>query len=291
MSLTLAEVVRRCPEAKVVLTGDVADELFAGYPSMRRGVRSRGAFVDRIREKLADLPLNDAARYTLASLHGCRTVLGYTRNAEAPHARIPWSASVGYCPFHSTPADHPIEVRTPFSSHHILEVLHEASADVLVGSIRGVFVSKFLLRVLGLYLGVPLAITIRAKVPFNHGGSGLSNDSRDCLETQAAKHWSPLREEQLCRMIIEEKSRLLQLGLAEEAVGTDQILENRFEQIVAYFAAKHAGLDRLISGGTFREKMPDTVYATDLKDDLYVPAQMMTFDVEQSELCHPSHQG
>ena len=82
MSMVLSELVRRCSEAKVVLTGDVADELFAGYHSMRIGVTEAFQLRNRVRDKLADLKLNDSARYTLASLYGCASMLEEQSPAE-----------------------------------------------------------------------------------------------------------------------------------------------------------------------------------------------------------------
>jgi asparagine synthetase B (glutamine-hydrolysing) len=278
MSLVLAATVRACPDAKVVLTGDVADEIFAGYPTMRRGVQSGSELANRVRQKMDDLPLNDAARYTLASLHGCRSVLSqYESGASAD------------CGSSKSSQDHPLEIRTPFSSHHVLHALQAANPNCLVGSFGGAVMSKLPLRILALRLGAPLEIAARIKVPFNHGGSGLSNDARDPLEIEAAREWNRLTDEELCELIHEERSNLAQLTLAPKDIEPSELLKSSFEQIVVFAAAKHAGLDRLIRGEGFRSKMPDSVYPTISPEALYAPSRMLQYDINHDNVQISSH--
>jgi hypothetical protein len=220
-----------------------------------------------------DLPLNDAARYTLASLHGCRSVL----------TRDEIQTGTGCVPS-GTPQDHPVEVRTPFSSHHVLHALRAANPDCLVGLFGDGIMSKFPLRILARRLCVPLEIAGRIKVPFNHGGSGLSNDTRDPLEKDAATAWNQLTDEQLCELIDEERPTLAQLALVSGDTNSSDLLDSSFEQIVAFTAAKRAGLDRLVLGDVFRSKMPDSVYPTVSANPLYVPSRMFQYDLEGDKI-------
>jgi asparagine synthetase B (glutamine-hydrolysing) len=300
MSVVLAEIVRAKPDVRVVLTGDCADEIFAGYHSMRIDVKSAQELADRVRMKVEDLPLNDASRFTLASLIGMSAVL---RELVV----IPALVNRGLTSFYRKElcqeeiqqsikdagvmtADiaealrrlHPVEIRTPFSSHEVLLDLQGAHPDFLVGEFDGHVVPKFLLRVAAYRLGVPAEIAVRPKVPFNEGGGGVRNDQTDPIEVEAARAWQQFGEAE-ARAIVsgEHLSVLRRLNLMSsfaDNVNDMEVAMQGFEQVALYWAARNAGLDRLLNGGTtFRAWMPDCVYSTEETPGAYTPRNLLSF--------------
>ncbi|HTW79073.1 MAG TPA: asparagine synthase-related protein [Terracidiphilus sp.] len=301
MSLVLSDLARMCPDAKVVITGDVADELFAGYHSMRVGVQNGHQLRDRVREKLADLTLNDSARYTLASLYGCSAAI--SESSPISYSKVRGHA----CGSLLTPVDgrpnnrippgfapdikflietaHPIEVRTPFSSHLVLRALRDAHPDSLVGSFGDKVTSKFLLRLVAHRCGVPTEIASRKKIPFNEGGSGIRNEDRDGLEEAIARSWRRYEEKDLIQLIQDDREILVQLNLMQEdEIDACETLSTHYEQIAVYAAAKLCGLSRLVRGGVFRSQMPDSVYASEEYATAYQPLEMLRYDPHADRL-------
>ncbi len=315
MSLVLAEIVKADPDVRVVLTGDVADEVFAGYHSMRIDVKSAGELADRVKMKLQDLPLNDAARFTLASLYGtCALIrdlelaplltsagVGLTHFAGMSQENLLQSLDGIDGPLRDEISDvlrrlHPVEIRTPFSSHDVLKGLQSAHPDSLVGSFDGRVMPKFLLRVAAHRLGVPGKIASRGKIPFNEGGSGVRNDERDDVERRAAASWGGFGEHEAERLLSSEQlAVLLRLNLLPFAVDGDSVsfvAHGHYEQLAVYQAARRVGLDRLINdGSTFRPWMPDCVYSTDEVPGAYVPRRLLAYDSSSGSLMEAGYDG
>jgi asparagine synthetase B (glutamine-hydrolysing) len=242
MSQVLGYVVGCFPEIKCILSGDGADEIFAGYNSMRENVTSGGQLVENIRHKLADFPLNDAARVSLSSYFGTAAVLKYRAKTV-------------------TTIVHPMEVRMPFTSHLVLALLTNASADFLVGELNGERVSKFVLRVAGQISRLPNDIVIRKKVAFNEGGGSTANSDADPLESSIAKNLqkTDFDEDELI-------SAMTQLGVSNS--------DNPQQQMAVGFALKN-GLSRLLLGNSFRPIMPDTIYASGETGNEYIPQDVI----------------
>ena len=129
MSTVLALINQWYPDIKSIITGDGADELFAGYDSMWQHAHTATTLRTRIIRKLSDFPLNDAARVALSAYHGAVLVGRNILDNEMAH---------------------PIEIRMPYTSHLVLRVLREASPHYLVGKFNGQLVSKYLLRTVAL---------------------------------------------------------------------------------------------------------------------------------------------
>ena len=303
MSLTLSEIVRKNPAVRVVLTGDVADEIFAGYHSMRLDVKSARELADRLRMKLDDLPLNDAARFTLASLFGvcaiirefvvipCMNKAGLGRYYDDALSQEQIRESLTSAGALTAELDaaldqlHPIEIRTPFSSHVVLAGLQTAHPDFLVGEFDGRMVPKFLLRVAAHQLGVPSKIAARPKVPFNEGGSGIRNDQRDDLETQSAERWREFGTEAAQALVSGQHLTVLRrlnlLPTLDDKDKQERTVRDHFAQLALYQAARCGGLDRLVEGGsTFRPWMPDSVYSTNEVSGAYAPQRPFSYNSE-----------
>jgi len=133
MSALLAYIVKTHPKIKVVLTGDAADEIFAGYDSMSFKARNANEIRNNIVQKLIDLPLNDAARVSLACYNGTSELL---ENFDGNNV-------------------HPIEVRSPFTSHLLLQSLVDAHPEYAINTLDGNVVTKYLLRYVAIRSGVP----------------------------------------------------------------------------------------------------------------------------------------
>lgn len=253
MSTVLALVVKKSAHVKIVLTGDAADEVFAGYPSMRRGVKNGVALQQRIVDTLNDFPLNDAARVTLSSYYGAFFVgKEILKNKKA----------------------HPVEVRTPFTSHQVLRSVFSAHPDYLVGVYKSVEMSKFLLRLVGISYGVPKQITIRHKIPFNEGAVGLSNRDTDSIERDEAARSLPLTK--AAPFLKHEKRVLSRLGMiAEGRQKAATELKNAPHLALAYYAYK-AGLRELAKGDVFRKTKMDSIYTIGPKAVEYVPYKFIT---------------
>jgi asparagine synthetase B (glutamine-hydrolysing) len=296
MSCVLAWIVRQFPKIKTVLTGDAADELFAGYNSMRQGVQSAAELRTRVVEKLDDLPLNDAARVTLSSCHGVTAIL--KRNVLEPAIRSrgmqnsqttlaenleSWTCDEIWHRLREEKLDdpvlrdlvlsiHPIEVRMPFTSHHVLRTLQSAHADYAVGQINGTILPKFLLRVVALEAGVPLNIACRPKVPFHEGGAGVRNAESDSAEIRAAR--AVMSEDDMLAGLNGTVADLLRLGITSNADVVDHsYVAKNFDKLAVVAAARSGGLKRMMKGNVFREFMRDSVYSTDTTGTEYVPTK------------------
>jgi len=299
----LAWVVRREPEIKVVASGDTADEMFAGYPSMWQGVYHGDQLRLRILEKLEDLPLNDAARVALASCHGVCALgkINFMKALEGDQPDLPFNdlreslhqMTAGELTRaleerHIDPTDfyddlaaiRPVELRLPFSAHTVLETLAQAHPDFNAGKIGGRVLPKFLLRVVALRQGVPAPMALRRKIPFNQGSGGAANHQDSPLEVQVAKHWA---SDHQCQQLAQSDSsimeRLCLLGDGLEPVPQD----SKWTRSALYMAAKNTGLARLLRGNLFREAMPDSMYVTQEPSQVYQPRQLLFLESENVE--------
>ena len=271
MSCVLAQVLLDNPMTDVVMTGDFADEIFAGYNSMHYGLGDPVVLTDRIKDKLSDLPLNDAARVILASMSGCRRIISefvvksFLRDHGAGHLtdgldrmsreelrEMLDDMGVSKSEYEPVLAYYtPIEVRSPFSSHHVLDHLCNLNHDALVGEIDGRFYSKLLLRLSAMQAGLPKDIFLRKKIPFNEGGTGIKNDTRFDVELDEAQQ--AYSHVQIDEYISDYHADINRLGLDED---------RSFERLCFLMAANQSGLSRLLNGNAFRESMPDSNYST-----------------------------
>lgn len=299
MSCVLARIVERNPDIMTVLTGDAADELFAGYNSMRQGALSPGDLRHRIQDKLQDLPLNDAARVMLASCHGVVAILKKTLLEPALHGirhrhtevanlakaldTMTSAQLIGRLSdfgigdpelIHLASRVHPIEVRMPFTCHHILRALQNAHADYAVGKINGTTLPKFLLRVVALESGVPFGIASRPKVPFHEGGSGTRNADCDSAEMQAALDL--MSEEELLAGLNDSVADLRRLGITHDEDSLDHTYAaNNVDKLGLFAAACYGGIKRMVKGNIFRSVMRDSIYSTDVTGTEYVPSELI----------------
>jgi len=243
MSVVLAQIAMTAPEIKIVITGDFADEIFAGYNSMHSGCLEE--LKSRVQEKLDDLHLNDAARVTLASLRGCKYIIknwidGQLKTSFNPKQNI---------------SQHPVEVRTPFASPIVASILKEFPGSDLVGVELKKVQSKYILRRVAEKAGLPPAIAWRKKIPFNEGGTGIRNAEPYRLEEILAATY--LKEN---RELIEstDVSFLSKLGIRDQhMIGK----KNDYEYAL-YMSSMQTGLKQLLQGNTFREIMPDSNYSS-----------------------------
>lgn len=260
MSSVLAYIVKNNPKTKVVLTGDSADEIFAGYDSMRIA-QSKNHFRKNVQFKLNDLPLNDLSRVTLASYFGCKAILEHINKKE------------------KIEKIQPIEVRHPLTSHLVLEKLTDKCVHSLINKYNNNIYSKYLLRKIALELGLPERIAFRKKIPFNQGGTGQKNSENYDLEIEAAKKY--ISEEELINFSNENINHLIRLNIIfNNEIDSNKIKShifdlnddsNKFSQLALFHAAYNNGLKNMLEGNVFRENMPDTNYSTDLFNKLYEP--------------------
>lgn len=250
MSTLLALVIKNDKKIKVVLTGDGADEIFAGYNSMRKGVKNSGGLQKRVVETLRDFPLNDAARVALSAFYGSNFV----------------SKNILKLKEH-----HPVEVRAPFTSHLVLRALATAHPDYLVSKLGNDIVSKYILRKAALLAKVPYAIAFRKKIPFNEGAVGLSNISPDETEILAAVKASKgiivndfLHRERkiLTKLKLLDAKQNLKVGKVDA-------------HFIAFIYAYKAGLKQLSMGAVFRNNVEESIYMPRKTDITYLPTKII----------------
>lgn len=280
MSCVLASIVDRYPLVKTVLTGDFADEIFGGYNSMHDGVNDTSELVSRITRKLNDLPLNDASRVVLASLFGCRSVIyeykvkSYIqgRSMFAMDMEAEQKSRQGLAEFWQKHTEndeilevldkfHPLEVRTPFSSHQVLNHVTKMHHSLLVGSINGRQYSKFFLRLCGLSLGIDEKICLRKKVPFSEGGTGVRNGESFSIEMKQAKKQFHKRE--MVELLKPHLSDLRTLGILKEKDSEKELNKKSFDVLAFAISASRAGLQRLMNGNVFGSEVPESNYSTE----------------------------
>jgi asparagine synthetase B (glutamine-hydrolysing) len=255
MSQVLAYIATKFPAMKCIISGDGADEVFAGYNSMRENVDSSEQLVENIRNKLADFPLNDAARVSLSSYFG--TVAALQRSTVSTSTTI-----------------HPMEVRMPFTSHLVIDLLKDASPDFIVGNLNGDIVSKLLLRVAGQLSGLPDFICSRKKLAFNEGGGAAANSDDDPLEREISK----LKVHSISKLVDDRK---LQNAIKQLSIVKDDYCSDYSQQEVAVYFALNNGLSRLLLGNSFRSTMPDTIYSSSETGNEYFPTNMINVGVEE----------
>jgi len=282
MSCVLAQIAYNHPQIKCVLTGDFADEIFAGYFSMHDNVSNTNELALKVRDKLMDLPLNDASRVTLASLHGTVSILKEVYLKEALNSlhlyklgdilsnvdELTSDEIMAYLKKEDLLTDElrsilpkikPIEVRTPFSSHYILDFIEKLNSDFLIGKIDNRIFTKFLLRAAALELNMPKKIALRKKIPFNEGATGIKNGERDPFEYRNALSYSSIRKNVKNELYIDVKY-LCQLGLIQKDSDFEEFVNMEFEKFCFFHSGKNAGLVRLLNNEAFRGKMPDSNY-------------------------------
>jgi|GEM_PF-1592463 len=284
MSCLLAQIAWNFPEIKCLLTGDFADEIFAGYNSMHPS----NGIIDLLKEnvigKLNDLPLNDASRITLSSLHGSAYLLKeiYLRPYISEYHSIKSHELINTL-FEKTSEElrqlaleedilterlngilfriKPIEIRTPFSSHLLLDFIGKLNPKLLIGSFDGKIYNKYFLRYCGIRCGLPAKNALRKKIPLNEGATGIRNGQRDPREFHNAGGFIPK-----CKLISNLQSDLhvlKQFGILSYFENLRKGNQDGLEHLSFFIAGKYAGLQRLLNNDVFRDQMPDSNYSTE----------------------------
>jgi asparagine synthetase B (glutamine-hydrolysing) len=168
MSSLLASIKKSHPDIVSLLTGDGSDELLAGYSEMLLAKESGQQVREEIIKRVNFFPLTDGGRVSLAAFYGA-TAANWVVNPDADLA--------------------PVEIRSPFTSHLVMQALGLANPDFLFGKINGVECNKFPLRVMGMSVGVTTDIVVRKKMEFNEGGTGNKNGQPSEVEQAAALNW------------------------------------------------------------------------------------------------------
>jgi asparagine synthetase B (glutamine-hydrolysing) len=230
MSCVLAEIAIKHPNINVILTGDFADEIFAGYNSMHTG--NLDELRNIIQVKLDDLQLNDASRVTLSSLHGCKLLCERFGNFAKTNSK-----------------SHPIEIRTPYASPCVAKALSNIDCQNLIGEYENQVHSKYILRLVAEHSGVPKQIAWRKKIPFNEGGTGTKNMEEDHLEEEIAKAYI-------------EKYFDLFKSINTKSLQEKNISTTTFFEKALLYSAMLSGIERLLIGNSFRKVMLDSNYST-----------------------------
>jgi asparagine synthetase B (glutamine-hydrolysing) len=284
MSCMLAQIAWEFPQIKCLLTGDFADEIFAGYNSMHPTNGSIEQLVMNIIGKLNDLPLNDASRITLSSLHGSSYLLKeiHLRTYIAENQNIKSHELINAL-FEKTSEElqqiaeeegfiterlntilsriKPIEIRTPFSSHLLLDFIDKLNPNLLIGKIDGKIYNKYILRFCGIRCGLPAKNALRKKIPLNEGATGIRNGQRDPLEFHNAGGF--ISKSKLISNLQSELNVLKQFGILSYFENLRSGNQDGLEHLSFFFAGKNAGLQRLLNNDVFRDQMPDSNYSTD----------------------------
>ncbi len=300
MSCVLAHIAFSHPKIKCVFTGDFADEIFAGYYSMHNNISDTKELVSRVSDKLNDLPINDASRVTLSSLHGVVSILKeiVLKNELSKLQSYKIRKLLAHIDEYSVDEIYevleknqllsdniieilskikPVEVRTPFSSHYFLNFLSGVNHQYLVGKIDNKNLPKFLLRCAAIEISIPKEIALRKKIPFNEGGTGLRNGEPDLFEEKIALDCFPDKND-LKKKLIKDLQYLVQLGIIQDEQEFNNIFEEKYEVFCFYYCAKKTGLKRLLNNNIFREKMPDSNYPS--KGQLYYNNNLQNYCIK-----------
>ena len=179
----------------------------------------------------------------MASLHGC--------------------ASANFLIANDSVSCRPVEIRLPYTSKMVLEALINASSDHLTALVDGHWMPKFLLRLVAIKAGVPFSVAIRRKVPFNEGGTGVENAGSDPYELELASNYlKPLGMENLLMQNEESLNRLGISSPGDSPPEHNHLLASGMDHLGFFAAGLATGLDRLLLGNAFREKMPDALYSS-----------------------------
>lgn len=247
MSSLLFQIKKAHPDIISLLTGDAADELMAGYAEMLRAKESASAVCEEIIVRVANFPMTDGARVSLASFFGA-SAAKWLENPVADSA--------------------PVEIRMPFTSHHFMEALSLANLDFLFGQIDGVRCNKFPLRLLGASLGIPREIIIREKMQFNEGGTGDKNGEPLELEKAAALNWMKSRGLDWQSPEIFEVGKLYNFSKQQPTDSSD-LVPGYTDQLALVLAARASGANRLFLGKIFQAQPT----APPIECDSYFPQE------------------
>lgn len=271
---------------KVLLSGDFADEIFAGYDSMFSNISSYEELKNNIHKKVKELPLNDAARVTLSCYYGTlrlirkfylepnfksipslsayRNIISHRKLNQESLRQLAHETNVSTLN-HLTETYHPIEIRTPYLSYEFLKCLIKFSSKYIIGKFDGKVYTKFVLRKLALKSNLPKEIALRPKIPFNEGGTGIKNSQRDYKEIQQAILFlddeNKLNRKDILDGILNQKNHenLLRFDLNQSS------FKDNIEDICLIHCAFQNGLRNVLNGNTFQQKLLPSIYETETK--------------------------
>lgn len=247
MSSLLSQIRSSYPEVISLLTGDGADELMAGYAEMLRAKETASAVCEEIIVRVANFPMTDGARVSLASFFGA-SAANWLENINAASA--------------------PVEIRMPFTSHLFMEALSLAHLDFLFGQIDGVRCNKFPLRLLGISLGIPKEIVVREKMQFNEGGTGDINGEPLELERTTALDWMKSRGLKWDSPELIAIRQMYQLP-PERPTSIADLIPGYTDQMALVLAASGSGVNRLFLGKIFKSQPT----APPIESDSYFPLE------------------